>query len=154
MRLTREHAREILGTYIRAWETQDPDLICTIFTPAATYHERVLAAPIPDRDAIRAYWAAKVVREQANITCELAEFYVDAERDTLIAEWEAWFDDLVKDERKHMKEIAVLTFEDGLVSSLREYWASERLALRPPQLGRAIGERPHGPQGRTVRRGR
>ena len=26
-----------------------------------------------------------------------------------------------------MKEIAVLTFEDGLVSSLREYWASERL---------------------------
>ena len=36
--------------------------------------------------------------------------------------------DLVKGERKHMKEIAVLTFENGLISSLREYLASERLA--------------------------
>ncbi len=130
MGLTREHAREILGTYIRAWETQDPDLICTIFTPTATYHERVLGDPIPDHAAIRAYWESKVVREQANITCELVEFYVDADRDTLIAEWEAQFDDLVKGERKHIKEIAVLTFEDGLVSSLREYWASERLGAR------------------------
>ena len=126
MGLTREHARAILGIYIRAWETQDPDLICTIFTPAATYHERVLGDPIPDRDAIRAYWETKVVRDQANISCELVDFYVDTERDTLIAEWEARFDDLVKGERKHMKEIAVLTFKDGLVSSLREYWASER----------------------------
>ena len=134
MGLTREHAREILGVYIRAWETQDPDLICTIFTPSATYHERVLGDPIPDRDAIRAYWETKVVRDQANISCELADFYVDTERDTLIAEWEARFDDLVRGERKHMKEIAVLTFEDGLVASLREYWASERLgALNQPE---------------------
>ena len=131
MRLTREHARTILGTYIRAWETQDPDLICTIFTPDATYHERVLGEPIPGRDAIRAYWESKVVREQANITCELVEFYVDTDRDTLIAEWEARFDDLVKGERKRMREIAVLTFEDGLVSSLREYWASEQLGVLP-----------------------
>ena len=127
MGLTREHARKTLGVYIRAWETQDPDLICTIFTPSATYHERVLGDPIPDRDAIRAYWETKVVRDQANISCELVDFYVDTERETLIAEWEARFDDLVKGDRKHMKEIAVLTFEDGLVSSLREYWASEQL---------------------------
>jgi ketosteroid isomerase-like protein len=26
-----------------------------------------------------------------------------------------------------MQEIAVLTFEEGLISSLREYWASEHL---------------------------
>ena len=70
-----------------------------------------------------------MVRDQANITCELAGFYVGADRDTLIAEWEARFDDLVKGEHKHMKEIAVLTFEDGLVSSLREYWASEQLGV-------------------------
>jgi hypothetical protein len=30
-----------------------------------------------------------------------------------------------------MKEIAVLTFEGGLVSSLREYWASEQLGVLP-----------------------
>ncbi len=59
------------------------------------------------------------------------EFYVDTDRDTLIAEWEARFDDLVKGERKRMKEIAVLTFEGELVSSLREYWASEHLGVLP-----------------------
>ena len=39
----------MLATYIRAWETQDPELITTIFTPEATYHERVTGDPIPDR---------------------------------------------------------------------------------------------------------
>ena len=45
--LTREDVQEVLGIYVRAWETQDPDLIVTIFTPEATYHERVLGDPIP-----------------------------------------------------------------------------------------------------------
>jgi hypothetical protein len=53
--LTKAEVRELLDTYIRAWETQDPDLIVTIFTLAATYHERVLDDPIPDREAIAAY---------------------------------------------------------------------------------------------------
>ena len=39
----------------------------------------------------------------------------------------AEFDDLAQGVRKRMQEIAVLTFEEGLISSLREYWASEHL---------------------------
>lgn len=127
MALTREHARKTPETYIRAWETQDPGLIVTIFTPAATYHERVLGDPIPDREAIRRYWETKVVRDQARISCDLLNYYVDG--DTLIAEWLAEFDDLAKGVRKRMKEIAVLEFEGTLVSSLREYWASEEAGV-------------------------
>jgi hypothetical protein len=123
MVLTKQHAREVIGVYIRAWETHDPDLIVTIFTPAATYHERVLQDPIPDREAIRRYWQSKVVESQANITCELLSLYADGE--TAIAEWLAEFDDVAQGVRKRMQEIAVLAFEDGLISSLREYWASE-----------------------------
>lgn len=123
MVLTRQRAREVIDTYIRAWEGQDPDLIVTIFTESATYHERVLQEPIPDREAIRQYWREKVVRSQANITCELLSMYLDGP--VLIAEWEAEFDDVAQAVRKRMREIAVLTFDDGLVSSLREYWASE-----------------------------
>jgi hypothetical protein len=123
MTLTREHAREILGTYIKAWETQDPGLIVTIFTEGATYHERVMRKPIPDREAIREYWETKVARDQANIECDLLNFYVDG--DTLIAEWEARFDDVAQGIRKRMREIAVLEFDGPLVASLREYWASE-----------------------------
>jgi hypothetical protein len=124
MTLTRQHVREVLGTYIRAWENQDPDLIVTIFSPTATYHERILAEPIPDRDAIRDYWQTKVVEAQANIRCELLSVYVDG--DTAIAEWEARFDDLAQGVRKRMREIAVLEFDGPLIASLREYWASER----------------------------
>ena len=119
---TKEEAREVLGTYIRAWETQDPDLIVTIFTPGATYHERVLSDPIPDRDAIREYWQTKVVQAQANITCDLLKVYTDG--DTVIAEWEAQFDDIAQGVRKRMREVALLEFEGLLIASLREYWAS------------------------------
>ena len=65
MGLTKDDVRAVLDTYIKAWETQDPDLIVTIFTPAATYHERVMKDPIPDREAIRDYWQSKVVGAQA-----------------------------------------------------------------------------------------
>jgi SnoaL-like domain len=136
MTLTRQHVREILNIYIRAWETQDPGLIVTIFTPAATYHERVLGEPIPDREAIRDYWQTKVVQAQANIRCELLSLYLDG--DTAIAEWEAQFDDVTQGVRKRMREIAVLEFDGPLIASLREYWASERtgeLGAAPGQLG-------------------
>jgi uncharacterized protein (TIGR02246 family) len=125
MGLTKQDVREVLAVYIKAWETQDPDLIVTIFTPAATYHERVLGDPIPGREAIREYWETKVAREQANIKCELLSLYLDG--DTAIAEWLAEFDDLADGVRKRMKEIAVLEFEGRLIASLREYWASESI---------------------------
>lgn len=127
MGLTRQQAREVIDVYVRAWETQDPDLIVTIFTPAATYHERVLGDPIPDREAIRRYWQAKVVGSQANITCDVLSLYTDG--DTAIVEWLAEFDDVAQGVRKRMREIAVLVFEGGLISSLREYWASESVGL-------------------------
>jgi hypothetical protein len=124
MGLTKDDVRRVLATYIRAWERRDPDLICTIFTPGATYHERVLQAPIPDRDAIRTYWETKVVGAQANISCRLLSLYLDGS--TAIAEWEAEFDDIAQGVRKRMREIAVLEFEGHRIASLREYWASEQ----------------------------
>jgi hypothetical protein len=122
--LTRQDVERVIDVYIRAWQEQDPDLIETIFTPGATYHERVLEDPIPDREAIRAYWEAKVVGSQANIECRLLNLYLDGS--TAIAEWEAEFDDVGQGVRKRMREIAVLHFEGNLIASLREYWASEQ----------------------------
>jgi hypothetical protein len=127
--LTKQDVRTVLDVYIRAWETQDPSLIVTIFTPAATYHERVMEDPIPDREAIRQYWQSKVVKAQANITCRLLNLYLDVDGDTAVAEWEAEFDDVAQGVRKRMKEIAVLVFEGHLIASLREYWASETVAV-------------------------
>jgi hypothetical protein len=127
---SREYVQHVVNTYIDAWENQSPDLIVTIFTPAATYHERVLGEPIPNRDAIREYWVEKVVKAQANIKCRPLSIYTDVNSDTAIVEWVAEFDDVAQGVRKRMKEIAVLDFEwtpdrGYLISALREYWASE-----------------------------
>ena len=125
MTLTKQQVHEVLDVYIRAWQTQDPALIVTIFTEGATYHERVMGEPIRGRDGIRDYWQSKVVGGQANITCDLLNLYLDD--GTAIAEWEATFDDTAQQVRKRMREVALLTFDGPLIDSLREYWASEEL---------------------------
>lgn len=126
MQLTKDDVHAVLDVYIKAWETQDPDLIITIFTEDATYHERVLDVPIPNRAAIREYWRTKVVQGQSNISCDLANLYLDGT--TAIAEWVAEFDDVAQGVRKRMKEIAVLDFRGHLISALREYWSSEKVS--------------------------
>ena len=123
MTLSRQHARETINIYIQAWQSQDADLIVTLFTEDAIYHERVLRAPIPDRAGIHHYWSTKVAQEQANIKCELLNLYVDG--DTAIAEWEAEFDDVPEGTRKRMREIAIIVFRDDKICNLREVWASE-----------------------------
>ena len=129
MTLTKQQVREALDVYIRAWTEQDPELITTIFTPGAAYHERVLGAPILGRDGIRDYWQTKVVRGQGNIKCELLNLYLDG--DTAIAEWEVEFDDRVQHIRKRLREVALLVFDGHLIESLREYWTSEVVELSP-----------------------
>lgn len=125
MELTKHDVRETIDVYMQAWTKQDPDLIETIFTESASYHERVLDEPILGREAIRTYWETKVGHSQANIKCELLNLYLEGT--TAIAEWEAEFDDVSQGVRKRMREVAILTFEDQLITSLREYWASKQV---------------------------
>jgi nuclear transport factor 2 (NTF2) superfamily protein len=126
MELTRQDVQDVVDTYIRAWVAKDPDLIVTIFTDTATYHERVLEEPIRNREGIRQYWQTKVVESQDRITCKLLSLFLDG--NTAIVEWEAEFDDLPQKVRKRMREVAILVFEGQLIASLREYWSSEKMA--------------------------
>jgi len=79
MELATQDIRDVVNKYIGAWVEQDPDLIVTIFTDTATYHERVLEEPIRKRhrEGIRAYWQEKVVESQARIACELLNLYLE-----------------------------------------------------------------------------
>lgn len=117
--------RTTIDTYLRAWMQQDPDLIGTIFTDDATYHERVLEEPIRTRAGIRDYWQTKVVEGQADIDARLLNLYTATDGATAIAEWEAMFDDRAQGVRKRMREVAILEFAGDQIASLREYWASE-----------------------------
>jgi ketosteroid isomerase-like protein len=123
--LTQARLIAVLDVYKAAWEQQDAKLILTIFTEDAVYHERVLQEPMRGHGGIAAYWMKKVVKEQDHISFTLLKTYIDGA--TGIAEWEVYFDDLVEGRRKHMKEIAILEFADGKITSLREYWAAEAI---------------------------
>ncbi len=125
LQLTKDDVREALDVYFRAWAGQDPELILTIFTPTASYHERVLEPPIEGHDGIRAYWQSKVVRSQANISCRLLNLYLDGS--TAIAEWEAEFDDVSQGIRKHGRWVAILEFEGRLIQHFREYWSTQSI---------------------------
>lgn len=117
--------RATIDTYLRAWMQQDPELIVTIFTEDAIYHERVLGEPIRTRAGIRDYWQSKVVEGQSDIDARLLNLYTATDGIAVIAEWEATFDDRVQGRRKRMREVAILEFAGDRIASLREYWASE-----------------------------
>jgi ketosteroid isomerase-like protein len=118
--LDRQTVLRVLSIYQEAWETQNPEIILTIFTPEATYQERPFAEPFRGHRGIRCYWETKVLREQAHIQFSLLRLYLDG--NTAIAEWEVEFDDLAAQVRRRMREVAILEFQQGRISSLREYW--------------------------------
>lgn len=120
--LTREFVHNVLETYGKAWETKDPNLIVTIFTEDATYHEKIMGPSMRGRKSIKRYWRNRVVAGQDNIEFKVLNFYIDG--NVVIAEWEAYFDILKTSTRKHMKEIAILVFKGNKIKSLREYWSS------------------------------
>ena len=124
MRLTRDHVERMLQLYVRAWEEQNLDLLAKVFDEHASYQEG-LASPMQGLPEIRSYWQKKVVESQSDISCRVVATYIDS--DTAIAEWIAEFNDLEDGFRKRIRETAILDFCDGLVCSLRETWASEKV---------------------------
>jgi nuclear transport factor 2 (NTF2) superfamily protein len=120
----RKVVEETLRKYKEAWINRDPDRILEIFTGDARYHERVLEKPFMRHAGIRDYWMRKVVGEQEKIRFRLLNLYI--EKNTAIAEWEAWFHDRKRNASIHMKEVAILEFRRNKIRSLREYWSSEK----------------------------
>jgi hypothetical protein len=94
MALTKQEVRSVIDLYTQAWAGQDPDLITTVFTDTATYHERCLKRQYEIGKESEPTGQTKVVESQDNIKCELLNLYLD--ENTAIAEWEAQFDDVVR----------------------------------------------------------
>ena len=120
--ITKKFVKKILD--IEEWVNQDADKILTIFAKNATYHERVLGKPFKGHKQIRKYWQSKVVKEQSNIKFKLLDLFIDG--NIAIAEWDASFNSNIEKARIHIREVAIIEFHNNKVSSLREYWHSER----------------------------
>ncbi len=124
--MTKEKARELLEIYGRAWETKNPELIVTIFTPNATYNDP--AEPEnTGHEGIRDYWVKKVIEGQRDIHFELLNVWVDG--DAVIAEWNADFVDIKRNIKIDMREFAIFTAEGDKFGSLREYYETVKTPL-------------------------
>lgn len=120
--LDRDFVEGVIEKYGKAWVNRDSNLIATLFSVDAMYHEQVINDPIRGRRAIQQYWKNRVVRGQRNIEFRLQNLYIDGR--TAIAEWQAEFDVVRTSTRIVMKQVAILEFSAGKIVSLREYWAS------------------------------
>ncbi len=125
--MTKERATELLNTYGQAWITQDPDLIVTIFTPDAVYHEPH-EPKNSGHDEIRSYWIKKVVGEQKDISFELLNVWLTG--DTVIAEWYAEFTDTKRNLRIKINEVAICIVKDDKFESIREYYKTEKIPIK------------------------
>lgn len=124
--MNKEKALQLLNIYGEAWVKRDPELIVTIFTEDATYHDPSEPENV-GREAIRTYWIKKVVGEQSDISFDLKNVWIDGE--TIIAEWYAEFTDTKRKLRIKMQEVAIFGTKDNKFSSLREYYKNEKIPL-------------------------
>ncbi len=122
--ITKEQAKNIIDTYGKAWEKRDAELVLTIFDKNAEFCERSFADSYKGHDAIRKYWTDKVVKDQKDIKFKLLSFWIDG--DTVIAEWEVKFFEISKNEKKHIKEVAIMKIKNDKIVLSREYWHSKK----------------------------
>lgn len=125
--MTKEEALKLITIYGKAWVEQDPDLICTIFTPDATYDD-----PHEPKnnglESIRSYWESKVVGEQKDISFNILNIWIDGS--DVISEWQANFTDIKRNLKIDMVEVAIFTTRDGKFSSLREYYKTIKSEIK------------------------
>jgi uncharacterized protein (TIGR02246 family) len=124
--MTKAQATSLLQTYGKAWESQDAELILTIFTEDAQYNDPKEAGNF-GHAGIRNYWIKKVQTEQKDITFDLRNVWIDGE--TVVAEWHADFTDIPRNLRISMDEVAIFTVRDEKFASLREYYKSTKTPL-------------------------
>ncbi|MDA3856140.1 MAG: nuclear transport factor 2 family protein [Candidatus Woesearchaeota archaeon] len=116
---------DLIEIYKKAWITQDPEMIITIFHENCEYGEYLLKGAYKGHQEIKDYWQRKVVEEQSEIKFNLLNLYIDG--DTAIAEWDSTFFSNIEKKTIHIVEVAILEILDGKIKRLREYWHSERL---------------------------
>ena len=117
-------AGELLADLARAHETFDGDLVVSIFSADAEYHEDPFGPPIVGHNAIRAYWL------ESAATQDQVEFTIErhlVSGDTTVAIWHLSYVLREDGGRRRASGVMVLDMRDGEIERLRE-WSHERRA--------------------------
>jgi hypothetical protein len=112
--------QEWIDAYGRAWETRDADAAAALFTTGARYYETPYSEPFPGSAGVRDYWAG-VTADQGDITFTSRTIAVTGR--TGIAHWNTKLTVVSSGTPVELDGLFVLEIgEDGLCSSLREWW--------------------------------
>jgi uncharacterized protein (TIGR02246 family) len=110
----------VMEDYRRAWERQDAELLLSLFTEDATYHENPFNEPLAGHEAIRAYWQRAVMTDQKDIRFRWRPVYSIGEEHAI--EWEAQFLRRDPPQRVELRGMMFLTLSGKRIARLREYW--------------------------------
>ena len=114
--------------YRLAWENRDDGAVVELFTPEATYRSNIFEEPHAGREQLRAYWQ-RVTSTQSDVQVRMGTPIGDAHR--VAVEW--WTTMRSDGEEITLPGCLLLSFdEQGLCTSLREYWQVGPGGLEPP----------------------
>ena len=117
-------AGELVADLARAHETFDGDLVVSLFSADAEYHEDPFGPPIVGHNAIRAYWL------ESAATQDQVEFTIErhlVSGDTIVAIWHLGYVLREDGGRRRASGVLVLDTTNGAIERLRE-WSHERWA--------------------------
>jgi ketosteroid isomerase-like protein len=118
-----KEAGDLLADFARAYETFDGDLVVSLFSGDAEYHEDPFSPPITGHNAIRAYWL------ESAATQDRVEFTIErhlVSGDTIVAIWHLSYV-LREDGGRHRASgVLVLDTRNGVIERLREWWHERR----------------------------
>jgi ketosteroid isomerase-like protein len=117
-------AGELLAAFGRAREAFDGDLVVSLFSPHAEYHEDPFGPPTVGHNAIRARWLAlAATQDQVEFTIE--RHLVSG--NTIVAIWHLGYVLREDGGRRRASGVLVLDTTNGAIERLRE-WSHERRA--------------------------
>ncbi|MEO6797687.1 MAG: nuclear transport factor 2 family protein [Candidatus Dormibacter sp.] len=126
MGLTKETVTTWLRSYVKAWETEDPNAIGALFTVDATYSYHPFEAPVIGRLAIVASW---VDDQDPPGTYDASYEPIAIDADLAVAQGRSrYFKDASKSELDRVFDnLFLIQFDDqGRCRSFREWFMSPR----------------------------
>ena len=114
--------------YRVAWDTADTEMVTALFAEESTYRSNIFEEPHRGREGVRAYWDS-VTSAQSDVTVQMGRPFGDGNRATV----EFWTNMKVAGDDVTLPGCLLLAFDDdGLCTSLREYWHYEPGVAEPP----------------------
>lgn len=118
-KLTKQQAKKWLDNYGKAWETGNLQLLESLFSKNALYHETPFQKPLRGIKEIKEYWKAED-KVWTDVRFKTKKFWV--QEDFFFAEWECKLKRASTKIDITMAGVFICEAENNVVKNLKEFW--------------------------------